>query len=294
MDEDLDRPAAVTWPAPAKINLALHVTGRRADDYHQLDTLAVFAGWLHETVGVEVADGVRLQVEGPFAASVPHDETNLVLAAARIFFLTAGIGNKALLSLNKTIPVGAGFGGGSADAAATFRALNQYFKTGLDDRKLAELGADLGADVPMCVYAKALRARGIGEILEPLSTIPPLPLVLVWPGRPLSTASVFARLRGVSNHPLPALSDAFPAVQDVADYLADTRNDLQAAAIEIEPAIGNVLETLAVTDQILFSRMSGSGSACFGMYPSKAQADAAARRIAAAHPGWWVRAVEAL
>ncbi len=279
--------------APAKINLALHITSRRADGYHDLDTLAVFADSLRETVSVDVADGVRLQVAGPFAASVPHDETNLVIAAARIFFSTVDVGNKALLSLNKTIPIGAGLGGGSADAAATFRALNQYFKTGLDDQKLAELGADLGADVAMCVYSRALRARGIGEVIEPLSTVPPLPLVLVWPGKPVSTASVFKRLHHVSNPALPKLPDAFPAVQDVADYLCATRNDLQAAAIDIEPVIADALGALHKTDKCLLSRMSGSGSACFGMYLSKAEADAAGRTIDKAHPGWWVRAVEA-
>ena len=293
MDDNDDRANAVIQPAPAKINLALHVTGRRADGNHDLDTLAVFSDWLHETVSVDVADGVRLQVEGPFAANVPHDETNLVIAAARIFFSTAGAGNKALLSLNKTMPVGAGLGGGSADAAATLRALNQYFKTNLDDQNLADLGADLGADVAMCVYSRALRARGVGAVIEPLSIVPPLPLVLVWPGKSLSTASVFKRLHNASNTALPKLPDAFPAVQDVADYLSATRNDLQATAIDAEPVIADALEALAATDQCLLSRMSGSGSACFAIYPSKAGADAARRMIDKAHSGWWVRAVEA-
>jgi len=292
MDEDLDRPVAVTQSAPAKINLTLHVTGRRADGYHDLDTLAVFAG-CGERVVVEEADDLLLQAEGPFSASVPHDETNLVIAAARLFFLTAGIGSKILLSLNKTIPAGAGLGGGSADAAATFRALNQYFKTGFDDQTLAELGGTLGADIPMCVYGRALRARGIGDIIEPIERMKNLHLVLVWPGKSVSTASVFARLQNVSNDPLPDLPDAFPAAQDVAGYLAKTRNDLQADALEIEPAIGNALDALAATDRCLLARMSGSGSACFGLYPSHAEAAAAGRLIGTAHPGWWVRAVEA-
>ena len=292
MDENLVRPAAVMRPAPAKINLALHVTGRRPNSYHELDTLAVFAD-CGERVVVEEADDLHLQVKGLFAASVPHDETNLVIAAARLFFLTAGTGNKTLLSLNKTVPIGTGFGGGSADAAATFRALNQYFKTGLDDRTLAALCADLGADVPMCLYSRALRASGIGEVIEPLSTLPLLPLVLVWPGKPLSTASVFARLQNVTNDPLPDLPESLPTVEDVVRYLANTRNDLQATAIEAEPVIGDALGALHETDQCLLARMSGSGSACFGLYPSKAEADVAGRVIGAAHPGWWVRAVVA-
>jgi len=298
MDENLDHPVTVTQSAPAKINLALHVTGRRPAShdqagYHELDTLAVFGKSLREAVRVQAADGLRLQVEGPFAASVPHDESNLVIAAARIFFSTEGIADKALLSLKKTIPVGAGLGGGSADAAATFRVLNRYFNTALGVRDLAELGAPLGADIPMCVHGAALRARGIGDVIEPLSALPPLPLVLAWPGKPVSTAAVFERLRSISNAPLPDLPAACPSVEDVVIYLAQTRNDLQDAALEIEPAIADALDALAATDQCLLWRMSGSGSACFGIYPSTAQADAAARLIGAAHPHWWVRALEA-
>ena len=287
MDEDLDRPVAVTQSAPAKINLTLHVTGRRADGYHDLDTLAVFAG-CGERVVVEEADDLLLQAEGPFSASVPHDETNLVIAAARLFFLTAGIGSKILLSLNKTIPAGAGLGGGSADAAATFRALNQYFKTGFDDQTLAELGGTLGADIPMCVYGRALRARGIGDIIEPIERMKNLHLVLVWPGKPVATASVFARLKNVTNDPLPDMPESLPTVKDVVTYLADTSNDLQDAALEIEPTIADVLDALAATDQCLLARMSGSGSACFGIYPDWANAWAAKQALQAGHADWWV------
>ena len=292
MDEDLDRSVTVTQSAPAKINLALHITGRRSDGYHELQTLAVFAD-CGERIVAEQADDLRLQIKGPFAASVPHDETNFVIAAARIFFLTESFGDKLLLNLKKTIPVGAGLGGGSSDAAATFHALNRYFKTGLDDRELAGLGKDLGADVPMCVYGKALRARGIGEVIEPLPAVPPLPLVLVWPGKPVATASVFSGLHNVSNEPLPDLPQSLPSVDDAAAYLAGTRNDLLDAAIGIEPVIADALDALAATDRCLLVRMSGSGSACFGLYPSRADADAAGRAIGAAHPGWWVRALEA-
>ncbi|HSG94923.1 MAG TPA: 4-(cytidine 5'-diphospho)-2-C-methyl-D-erythritol kinase [Afifellaceae bacterium] len=290
MKDDPDRPVAVTQAAPAKINLALHVTGRRADGYHELGTLAVFAD-CGEHVVVQAADDLRLRVEGPFSASLPNDETNLVTAAARIFFSTAGFDGKALLSLNKTTPVGAGLGGGSADAAATFRALNQYFNCAIGVRDLAGLGADLGADIPMCVYSQALRATGTGEVIEPLSSAPPLPLVLVWPGRPVATASVFKQLRDVSNPPLPRLPEAFSTVRDVVAWLADTRNDLQAAAIEIEPVIADTLEALAATDQCLLVRMSGTGSACFGIYPDIASANAAEQALRISHPNWWIRAV---
>ncbi len=292
MDEFPGRPVVVSQPALAKVNLALHVTGCRSNGYHELDTLAVFAD-CGERLAVEASDELKLQVKGPFAASLPHDETNLVAAAARLFFSSVSIDAKVLLSLHKTIPVGAGLGGGSANAAASFRALNQHFKSGFDDQALAGLGARLGADIPMCVWSRALRARGVGEVVEPLPAVPPLPLVLVWPGRPVATAAVFSGLRDVVNDPLPDLPGVFSDVQDVAAWLAGTRNDLQAAAIAIELAIADVLEAVAATDHCLLARMTGSGSACFGLYPSAAHADAAGRRIGAANPGWWVRAVEA-
>jgi 4-diphosphocytidyl-2-C-methyl-D-erythritol kinase len=290
MDEDTDRPATIVRSALAKINLALHVTGRLANTYHELDTVAVFAD-CGERVVVEEAEGLRLQIEGPFSASVPHDETNLALAAARLFFSSVSFDDKALLSLHKTIPIGAGLGGGSADAAATFHALNQYFKSGFDEQALAGLGARLGADIPMCVHSCALRARGIGEVIEPLSILPPLPLVLVWPGKPVSTAAVFSRLKNLTNDPLSDLPESLPTIEDVVAYLAETRNDLQAAALEIEPAIADALGALRDSDKCLLARMSGSGSACFGLYPSKAEADAAERAMHANRPDWWIRAV---
>ncbi len=297
MAEDPGRPAAVTWSAPAKINLALHVTGRRPRDhhkggYHELDTLAVFAD-CGERISVSPANGVTLALSGPFAAHAPAGQANLALRAALELRKAAGTSGGAAIRLEKHLPAGAGLGGGSADAGATLNALNILWQTGLNDRTLAELGACLGADVAMCVYSRALRASGIGEIIEPFSIFPPLPLVLLWPGKSVSTASVFKQLRSVSNTALPTRPSAFPTVADLVDYLAHTRNDLQETAIEAEPAIAEALDALRETNQCLLWRMSGSGSACFGIYPDRAHAHAASQVLISRRKDWWVCAVRA-
>ncbi len=292
MDEGRDRHDAVMCLAPAKINLALHVTGRRVDGYHELDTLAVFAD-CGERIAASPADRLTLAVAGPFAADAPAGRANLVVKAAQALLTAAGVKAGAAIRLEKHLPAGAGLGGGSADAAATLRALNRLFRAGFDEPKLAALGAELGADIAMCVHARALRARGIGEVIEPLSNIPPLPLVLVWPAKPVATASVFKRLKNVINAPLPGLPDKLATSEAVVAYLAKTRNDLQPVAIEVEPVIGDALDAIAATDQCLLARMSGSGSACFGIYPDMAAANAARQAICATHRQWWIRAVSA-
>lgn len=294
MAEDPGRPAAVTWSAPAKINLALHVTGRRAYGYHELDTLVVFAD-CGERVSVSPASDVTLAICGPFAAHAPAGQANLAFRAAlelrKAVGTSGGAAAGAAIRLEKHLPAGAGLGGGSADAAATLHALNILWQTGLNDRTLAELGACLGADVAMCVHSRALRAGGIGEIIEPFSTLPRLPLVLLWPGKPASTASLFKQLRDVSNTALPTPPNACSTMEDLVDYLAHTRNDLQETAIEAEPAIAEALSALRETDQCLLWRMSGSGSACFGIYPDRAHAHAASQVLVSRHKDWWVRAV---
>ncbi len=292
MAEDSGRSAAVTWSAPAKINLALHVTGRRADGYHELDTLAVFAD-CGERISVVPANDVTLAVSGPFAAQAPAGKANLALRSAQQLRKAVGASGGAMIRLEKHLPAGAGLGGGSADAAATLNGLNILWQAGLNDRTLAELGVGLGADVAMCVYSRALRASGIGEIIEPVSTLPPLPLVLVWPGKPVSTDSVFKQLHNVSNTALPTRPNAFATVEDLVDYLVQTRNDLQQTAIEAEPAIADTLDALRDTGKCLLSRMSGSGSACFGIYPDRDHAHKASEALISRHMDWWVRAVVA-
>lgn len=265
---------AVTEFAPAKLNLALHVTGRRADGYHLLDSLAGFA-----TVGdrVTVAPGRGVTASGPFAADLPQDG-NLCARAADLMGVTAAIG------LEKNLPVASGIGGGSADAAAVLRGLAR----GGAALPGAEAILRLGADVPVCLAGLPARMRGVGQVLDPLPALPALPLVLVNPGVAVATPAVFAALSARDNPGLPALPVRF-TVPALLDWLAATRNDLEAPARALAPAIGEALAALTHAGAG-FARMSGSGATCFGIFVSPSAAEAAAARIGAARPGWWVAA----
>ena len=263
----------VTEFAPAKLNLALHVTGRRADGYHLLDSLVVFAD-----VGdrVSVAPGQGLVLSGPFAADLPPGG-NLCLRAADLAGLAAEIG------LEKVLPVASGIGGGSADAAAVLRAFARGGEALPDAAALAALGADL----PVCLLGRPARMRGVGEILDPVPVLPPLHLVLVNPGVSVATPAVFSALARRDNPGLPPLPVRFADAGALAGWLALTRNDLQAAALDLAPQIGAALAALTHAGAGL-SRMSGSGATCFGLFPSQVAAQVARARIADAQPDWWV------
>ena len=277
--------------APAKINLALHVTGRRADGYHLLDSIAVFAD-IGDRISIEPADELRIILSGPFAAHAPGDRTDLSWRAAMAFFAKAGLQPGATIHVEKNIPAGAGLGGGSADAAAVLAGLNEHFNAGISQDELKAIGLKIGADVPMCLEGHALRARGIGEEILPVESWPALPVVLAWPSRPVSTAEVFSALQRRDNSPLTNVPKA-PTLPELVEWLADGHNDLEGPALVAAPEIGDALKALRETDGCLLARMSGSGSACFGLYATHAEADAAAKRISAQRPGWWVAAADA-
>ncbi|SFH13652.1 4-diphosphocytidyl-2-C-methyl-D-erythritol kinase [Palleronia marisminoris] len=262
--------------APAKINLALHVTGQRPDGYHLLDSLVVFAD-VGDTVSAEAADDWQLTVDGPFAAGLAPDPSNLVLQAAR---LTEG--PPARLTLTKRLPIAAGLGGGSADAAATLQALNL-----LDGRAIPDDVLPIGADLPVCLAGQPARMRGIGEELSPLPDLPSACLVLVNAGRHVPTGRVYAATKVKNNAPLPDPVD-WPDAPAFADWLARTRNDLEGPARELEPAVGVTLARIAETENCLLARMSGSGATCFGLYATEPEARAAADAILSQHPDWWV------
>lgn len=256
--------------APAKVNLALHVTGRRADGYHLLDSLVAFAD-MGDRVTLAPADRLSLTVTGPRSAGVPDDAGNLVWRAAEAF------GSPVAITLEKHLPAAAGIGGGSSDAAATLRALEA-----LTGRAVPFDPLTLGADVPVCLSPTAARMQGIGEAVTPVR-LPPLAAVLVNPGVPLPTGAVFAGLDsrdnpGMTGFPPPAEPGA------LVRWLATQRNDLEAAAIAQQPVVARVLDALGDAS---LARMSGSGATCFGLYPDAASARAAADRIARAHPQWW-------
>ena len=265
---------AVTRTAPAKINLTLHVTGQREDGYHLLDSLVTFAGF-GDRITCRRAEATSLTVAGPFARDVPT-EANLVLDAARLMGATAEI------TLEKNLPVAAGIGGGSADAAATLHALSDLFNLPLPD---AASQLTLGADVPACVRGGVLRMSGIGDRIEVLATDPlTIPMILVNPGVALSTPGVFARLDRRDNAPM---SDDLPPLGDDAflDWLSAQRNDLQAPAMGLMPVIADVVAALRATGGL--ARMSGSGATCFALYPDERDAARALQRIRADHPDWW-------
>jgi 4-diphosphocytidyl-2-C-methyl-D-erythritol kinase len=266
--------------APAKINLFLHVTGRRDDGYHLLDSLVVFAG-AGDRLTAEPAASLSLELDGPFGAALAGEEDNLVLRAARALAATAGIQAGARLRLTKNLPVASGIGGGSADAAAALRLLARLWQLPAPDSGLA-LG--LGADVPVCLAGRPARMQGIGERLLRAPTLPRFGLVLVNPGVAVSTPAVF-RARRDGFHPPAALPDGWPDAAAMAADLALCANDLEAAAISLAPAVAEALAALAALPGALLARMSGSGATCFALFADPARAAAAAAEIA--RPGWW-------
>jgi 4-diphosphocytidyl-2-C-methyl-D-erythritol kinase len=277
--------------APAKINLTLHVTGRRDDGYHLLDSLVTFADVGDELLVAPGRGGLTLTVRGPEAAGVPADATNLALRAAAI--LSGGEG--AALDLVKNLPAASGIGGGSADAAAALRAIMALKGIGREAlaTRSVDLGAraaeilSLGADVPMCLFPRPLRARGIGERVDG-AALPGVAAVLVNPRLPVPTPEVFRALDRRDNAPMPEVLPVFGNAAALAAWLAGQRNDLEGAAIRVQPVVATVLAAIGATGGCLLARMSGSGATCFGLYSGPAEAARAAARLRAERPGWWV------
>ncbi|MBX3576051.1 MAG: 4-(cytidine 5'-diphospho)-2-C-methyl-D-erythritol kinase [Rhizobiaceae bacterium] len=285
----LDAPQT-TVDAPAKVNLALHVVGRRADGYHDIETLAVFTR-LGDRLTVASSPSDTFRVDGPFAGDVPVDGTNLVLRAREALRDEARQHCPPIaLSLDKELPVASGIGGGSSDAAAALRALADQWRLHIGLEELARLGARLGADVPMCLTARPLVARGVGDRIETLRGFPALDIVLVNPGVAVSTPSVFRLLQRTDNAPLGALP-RHPDFGDIVGWLGSTRNDLEDAATSLVPPIGDALGAMA-REGAAFVRMSGSGATCFGLFESAAHAARAAKAIGSARPDWFVAATE--
>ena len=282
-----------TWPAHAKINLALHVTGRREDGYHRIESLAVFTRF-GDKIETELADSDTFSVSGRYASEVPLDGGNLVLQARDALRKEAGpqATPPVTIRLEKNLPVAAGIGGGSSDAAAVLRGLIEIWNLDIDNAVLARIGLALGADVPMCLAAKPLIARGIGEELSMVPDFSSLGLVLVNPGTAVATADVFKALARRDNEGLPPL----PRVLDfhgVRNWLEVTRNDLEPAALAMQPAIGRALSVLNRAGAG-FARMSGSGATCFGLFETGNVAKRAAAQIRNLQPDWFVAATRSL
>lgn len=279
--------AHVAATARAKVNLYLHVVGRRADGYHLLDSLVAFAD-MGDVLRARSAPCLGLAVEGPFAPDLAPEPDNLVLRAARALAATAAIGESGgALTLVKNLPVAAGLGGGSADAAAALRILSDLWAVRIDPARLMMLAQGLGADVPVCLAGRAAFIGGVGEKVEPAPALPPAGLVLVNPRVPLATPSVFKARSGAFS--MPARFSTLPRdVGELAALLRERTNDLTDAAVALVPAIKDVLDVLAASPGCLLSRMSGSGATCFGLYADEAGARKAAAWIAARAPAWWI------
>jgi 4-diphosphocytidyl-2-C-methyl-D-erythritol kinase len=273
----------VTAFAPAKVNLALHVTGRRDDGYHLLDSLVVFAR-IGDQISAEPSEALSITVSGPNADGIPTDARNLMMKAARLLDPARG----AALHLNKTLPPASGIGGGSSDAAATLRTLAELWGVA---EPSPEATLSLGADLPVCMAAAPTRMQGTGDILTPVTDLPPLHIVLVNPRVLVPTPQVFANMTKRDN---PAMS--WPPATDSASafiaWLGKQRNDLEAPAIKALPQIAEGLDGMRATNGCLLARKSGSGATCFGLYETADQARDAAENFSANHPDWWVGAGE--
>jgi 4-diphosphocytidyl-2-C-methyl-D-erythritol kinase len=273
--------------APAKVNLCLHVTGRRDDGYHLLDSLVVFAG-VGDRVTAMPGQGLTLVLTGPEAGTLSVEDDNLVLRAARAMGVTS-----AELRLWKALPVASGIGGGSADAAACLRALSRL--TGQALPGPAEVLA-LGADVPVCLAGKPARMTGVGELLTGLPPLPEFWLVLANPRVPVPTPRVFYALTQRENPVVPGLpSAALRSAEHLARWLGQmTRNDLVPPANVVAPVLARVQAAMALLPGCLLARMSGSGATHFGIFASAAEAESAAEALRAAEPGWWVASAKVL
>lgn len=270
-------PKTVDAHAPAKINLTLHVTGQRRDGYHLLDSLVTFAA-IGDEITCKPSDDLTLKVTGPCAAGVPTGPENLVLQAAGAM----GI-ERVSITLDKRLPVAAGLGGGSSDAAATLRALSEL--TGYPLPAGDEL-LRLGADIPVCMSGQSARIRGIGERIDPV-VIPRFAVVLINPGVSVSTSRVFHTLPRKTRPPMPETMPEWKTLDELSVWLAAQRNDLETSAIALRPIIADVLAALR-DDDVLLARMSGSGATCFGICSDAKTAQDVAKRIENAHPDWWV------
>lgn len=275
-------PSQTTAFAPAKVNLALHVTGKRPDGYHLLDSLVVFAQ-VGDRLTLKRSDTATLTVTGPFANGVPTGSENLIWKAHALVDGAPTLD----IHLEKNLPHAAGIGGGSADAAAVLRSLTGYLQRPMPTCN--EI-LSLGADVPVCLSDAPQRMQGIGEKLAPSPFLPPLHIVLVNPGVSVPTGSVFQGLATVDGAPMTAMNWGFgrDAQDRFIDWLATQRNDLEAPARSLAPEIGPVLDSLMATGGCKLVRMSGSGATCFGLYFDRETARSAADKLSAARPDWWV------
>ncbi|MBY0406878.1 MAG: 4-(cytidine 5'-diphospho)-2-C-methyl-D-erythritol kinase, partial [Rickettsiales bacterium] len=273
--------------APAKLNLFLHVTGKRANGYHELESLTLFTEFA-DVLDIMPARDISLTIHNHATTQLMADNDNLVIKAARSLEAFTGKGQGAHIALSKYIPVGAGLGGGSADAAATLRGLADFWQVPVMKKILMELGASLGSDIPACLLNQPGWMTGTGDIMQPVALPQGGFVVLVNPCQPLLTADVFRALQPPYSKSVPQ-PEGWDSLEGLCQWANQQRNDLEAPAVALMPAIADILAALRATPALL-ARMSGSGATCFGIYDSQITATQAAQTIKAAHPAWWVQA----
>lgn len=276
-------------PAPAKINLALHIVGQRTNGYHELESLCVFTELCDELTATP-SDHDELVLTGPFGKVLRGERSNIVLKALSLFrqnypnVLPDGL----RIVLDKALPVAAGIGGGSADAAAMLRLANHISGLELKLEDMMDMALELGADVPMCLLSRTSFVDGVGENLDPMPDFPKLQLVLANPGKPVSTADIFRKLTEKENPPLVRDAADYRHITAISMWLEGTRNDLQKPAIQFLPEIGDMLMDLGEQKGCLLSRMSGSGATIFGMFGTAGEAMLAAQAFRKKWPNAWV------
>lgn len=276
--------------APAKVNLTLRIPGKRTDGYHEIESLVMFADY-GDTLTFKPADVFSLTVDGPFAAALGGE--NLIEKAATTYSRLTGRALGGAFHLTKRLPVAAGIGGGSADAAAAFRLLQRHYRDPESLTSLLPAAQTIGADVPACLGSRVCLMTGIGEKLYPLARTEPVPAILVNPMQPLPTAQVF---RALNSEPLPddfveAQPPHLASLDEILAYATAHPNDLELPARGILPIIDDVLAMLSGMPNALIARLSGSGPTCFALFREMAEAESAAAAIAKKRPGWWVQAV---
>lgn len=275
--------------ARAKINLSLRVPGRRADGYHEVESLVTFAD-VGDVLFASPEDELSLSVTGPFAAQLAGEPENLVLRAAMALRSFTGLPRGARLILEKNLPVASGIGGGSADAAAALRALIRLGDIEIDEANLLHMAIELGADVPVCLQSRTAMMRGIGERITPVEKLPAFWMVLANPSITISTTEIFQKLNAPSlnAHTHNDVVPDFKNFESLLDWLKRNPNDLQASAISIAPVIADVLWVLDETTNCRLARMSGSGATCFALFAREEEARSAALKLRSAEPNWWI------
>lgn len=273
----------------AKINLSLHITGKRENGYHELESIVAFAD-IGDRISVTSAENLVLSVNGEFASELHTNDDNLVLRAARTLQQKTDTKKGAQLTLEKNLPVASGIGGGSGDAAATLLLLRDFWNLEIEDAALHELALSLGADVPMCLKNESAIVRGIGEEIE-LIVLPGWHVLLVNPGIALSTSKMFHDY-AAANIPFDVARITY--ADDWLAALMESHNALEEVAIKRVPMIGEVIKRVSSTEKCLLSRMSGSGATCFGLFETEAWAVSAKEFLAASYPSFWLKTASLL